>query len=239
MTPKVIHYCWFGHNPLPKSAERCIDSWKKFFPEFEIKRWDECNFDVNLIPYTSQAYSRKKYAFVSDYARFWILFNYGGLYFDTDVEVIAPFDQILSKGSFMGREAGTNGKVAPGLGLGVGPGHQLYKEILDAYSHFHFINEDGSMNQKTVVNYTTEILVKRGLLIEDIEQEIEGITVYPSRVLCPMDSTTGIIRISPETVSIHHYDCSWLDHGTFKWKLHLLKNCINRILFRLHLLHFR
>ena len=235
MISKIIHYCWFGPNPLPKSALRCIDSWKRHFPEYEIRQWDETNFDVDAIPYSSQAYSKGKYAFVSDYARFWILYNHGGLYFDTDVEVIASFDKILSKGAFMGREAGTNGKVAPGLGLGVSLGHPLYKEILDAYSHFHFINADGSMNQKTVVNYTTEILVNRGLEIKDVEQEIDGITFYPARVFCPMDSTTGIVRISPETVSIHHYDCSWLDHGTFKWKLHLLKNFINRLLFKFHL----
>lgn len=235
--PHTIHYCWFGHNPLPKSAQRCIDSWKKFLPEYEIKQWDESNFDVDLIQYTSQAYSRKKYAFVSDYARFWILYNYGGLYFDTDVEVIAPFNHILSKGAFMGREAGANGKVAPGLGLGVSPRHPLYQEILEAYSHFKFINEDGSLNQKTIVNYTTEILVEKGLIMNDVEQIIEGIMIYPTKFFCPMDSTTGIVRITPETVSIHHYDCSWLEHGTLKWKIHLLKNCCNRVLYKLHMSH--
>ena len=235
MIPKVIHYCWFGRKPLPKSAQRCIESWRKFFPGFEIKQWDETNFNVEAIPYISQAYSMNKYAFVSDYARFSILYKYGGIYFDTDVEVIAPFDHILSKGPFMGREAGTNGKVAPGLGLGVEPGHRFYKEMLDYYSNSIFLNEDGTLNQKTIVNYTTEVLVEKGLTMEDIEQEVEGITVYPSVFFCPMDSTTGIVRITPETISIHHYDCSWLDHSTLRWKLHMLKNSFNRFLFMLHL----
>ena len=92
---KVIHYCWFGGKPLPRSAEKCIASWKKFLPEFEIVRWDESNFDVNAIPYTREAYSAGKYAFVSDYARFWILYHNGGLYFDTDGEVINNLDDIL------------------------------------------------------------------------------------------------------------------------------------------------
>lgn len=102
--PKVIHYCWFGGNPLPSLAEKCIASWRKYLPDYEIKRWDESNFDVNIIPYTKQAYEAKKYAFVSDYARFWILYNYGGLYFDTDVEVIRSMDDIIAAGPFMGCE---------------------------------------------------------------------------------------------------------------------------------------
>lgn len=99
--PTVIHYCWFGGKPLPALAVKCIESWKKYLPDYEIKRWDESNFDVNLIPYTQQAYEAKKYAFVSDYARFWILYKYGGLYFDTDVEVIKPMDDLIAAGPFM------------------------------------------------------------------------------------------------------------------------------------------
>ena len=98
MIPKIIDYCWFGGNPLPKSAQKCIKSWKRFFPQYEIKEWNESNFDVNMIPFTQEAYSARKYAFVSDVARFWILLNEGGIYFDTDVEVVAPFDDIISKG---------------------------------------------------------------------------------------------------------------------------------------------
>lgn len=104
MIPKIIHYCWFGRGPLPELAQKCIASWKKYLPDYEIKEWNEDNFDVNIIPYTAEAYQAKKYAFVSDYARFWILYQYGGIYFDTDVEVIRPMDDIISKGNFMGFE---------------------------------------------------------------------------------------------------------------------------------------
>lgn len=104
MIPKIIHYCWFGRGPLPELAQKCITSWKKYLPDYEIKEWNEDNFDVNIIPYTAEAYKAKKYAFVSDYARFWILYKFGGIYFDTDVEVIRPIDDIVERGNFMGFE---------------------------------------------------------------------------------------------------------------------------------------
>lgn len=136
MIPKIIHYCWFGRNPLPPEAEKCIASWRKYLPDYEIKEWNEDNFDVNIIPYTAEAYEVEKYAFVSDYARFWILYKYGGVYFDTDVEVIRPMDDILAKGNFMGFETDPDGKIRnvmsvnPGLGLGVVSGLGLMKKCL-------------------------------------------------------------------------------------------------------------
>ena len=131
MIPKIIHYCWFGRNPLPDSAKKCIESWRKFFPEYEIKEWNEDNFDVHLIPYVEEAYNAKKYAFVSDYARFWILYFYGGVYFDTDVEVIRPMDDILAKGGFMGVQH--DYFLNPGLGMASVAYHQIYKFILYYY----------------------------------------------------------------------------------------------------------
>ena len=123
MIPKIIHYCWFGGNPLPASALKCIESWRKYCPDYEIKEWNESNYDVNKIRYSSQAYQAKKYAFVSDYARFDILYQWGGLYFDTDVEVIRPIDDILAKGAFLGLE--TSETVNPGLGMAVSPNDPL------------------------------------------------------------------------------------------------------------------
>ena len=121
---KVIHYCWFGGKPLPRSAEKCIASWKKFLPEYEIRRWDESNFDVNAIPYTREAYAAGKYAFVSDYARFWSLFHHGGVYFDTDVEIVSPMYDILETGSFLGIETRNSSMITvnPGLGFAASRG---------------------------------------------------------------------------------------------------------------------
>lgn len=166
MIPKVIHYCWFGGNPLPKSAQKCIASWRKYLPDYEIKEWNESNFDVNIIPYTAEAYKAKKYAFVSDYARFWILYKYGGLYFDTDVEVIKNMDDIIANGAFMGLEKKQAGAtpncvgVAPGLGLGVNPGLGLYKELLDVYDDKHLFSAFGKIGG-TIVDITSKIMQKK------------------------------------------------------------------------------
>ena len=234
MIPKIIHYCWFGRNPLPTSAHRCIDSWRKFLPDYEIKEWNEDNFDVNSIPYTQQAYEAKKYAFVSDYARFWILYHEGGLYFDTDVEIIANLDEIIARGPFMGIEQGASfdGKpmVAPGLGLGVEAGHPFYQRMLKTYDSQHFINTDGSHNNMTIVSYTTKELYAYGMKPSEDIQEVEGIWIYPADYFCPMDSTTGIITKTPRTVAIHHYDCSWMNHNSLSFRIHQLKNFIYRMI---------
>lgn len=212
MIPKIIHYCWFGRNALPPLAVKCINSWKKFFPDYEIIEWNEDNFDVNVIPYTQEAYASKKYAFVSDYARFWILYKYGGLYFDTDVEVIRPMDDIIQKGPFMGcetnylKKGATAIAVAPGLGLGVNPGLGLYKEILDLYATLHFI-ENGVLNETTVVQYITEILYKKGLLNVNKIQNCAGVWIYPMEYFCPLHGSK--INFTKNTRSIHHYMASW------------------------------
>lgn len=222
MIPKKIHYCWFGRNPLPKSALKCIASWRKFFPDYEIIEWNEDNFDVNSIPYTAQAYETKKYAFVSDYARFKILYEHGGIYFDTDVEVIKPFDDILAKGPFMGFEIDPkesnsfSGYVAPGLGLGVNPGLGLYAEILALYSELSFYNSDGSLNQETIVIYTSALLVKKGLECTPGIQKVAGVTIYPKEFFNPLDNNTGRLRVTPNTHSIHWYAKTWLNINPFR-----------------------
>ena len=227
MIPKVIHYCWFGGNPLPKSAQKCIASWRKYLPDYEIKEWNESNFDVNIIPYTAEAYKAKKYAFVSDYARFWILYKYGGLYFDTDVEVIKNMDDIIAKGPFMGCEneakvGATPAQlgVAPGLGLGVNPGLGLCGEILEIYKDKHYILPDGSFSTDTVVTITTEFLCKYGMKNTDKVQEIAGVFIYPKEYFCPKDYVTGELKITKNSYCIHWYTASWASpYGRFKHKL--------------------
>ena len=215
MIPKIIHYCWFGRNPLPSLAEKCIASWKKYLPDYEIREWNEDNFDVNIIPYTAEAYRMKKYAFVSDYARFWILYNYGGIYFDTDVEVIRPMDDIIEKGNFMGFETnpqkGHAGSVAPGLGLGVNPGLGLIKEMLNYYEGKHFVFQEKTRNQITVVHIATEILIENGLEDKAGIQKVKDVWVYPKEYFCPINITTGRIHVEQETRTIHHYAGTWID----------------------------
>lgn len=207
MIPKIIHYCWFGGNPLPELAQKCIASWKKYCPDYEIKEWNESNFDLNCCDYVREAYAAKRWAFVSDYARFLILYHEGGLYFDTDVEIIKPINEILEQGPFFGCEKGDG--VAPGLGMAANPGLGMYKEILNFYQHKHFRNEDGVTDTTTIVVYTSGILKSHGWKPEESIQKVEGITIYPPEYFCPMDYRTGELMITPNTYTIHHYSASW------------------------------
>lgn len=212
MIPKIIHYCWFGGNPLPKSAQKCIESWKKYFPEYEIKEWNESNYDVNKTIYTRQAYEAKKYAFVSDYARFDILYTYGGIYFDTDVEVIKSFDDVLKNGAFMGCETDADVEITvnPGLGIAAASGMDLYKDILEAYSSLEFLNSNGTYNTTTIVKYTTDILIKNGLKNLSGIQNICDITIYPKEYFNPLDDVKGKLVKTQNTHSIHWYSKTWL-----------------------------
>ena len=226
MIPKIIHYCWFGCGPLPELAQKCIASWKKYLPDYEIKEWNEDNFDVNIIPYTAEAYKAKKYAFVSDYARFWILYRYGGIYFDTDVEVIRPIDDIIERGNFMGFETdpkpqlkadASEASVAPGLGLGVNPGLGLIKKMLDFYEGRHFEFVPGGIGQLTIVHIATEVLRKAGLKQQQGIQQVDDMWIYPAEYFCPINLKTGRIHVKPNTRTIHHYAGTWQDkHFSFK-----------------------
>lgn len=211
MIPKVIHYCWFGGNPLPEDAKRYIESWKKYCPSYEIREWNESNFDINCCAYVKEAYEAKKWAFVSDYARFFILYKHGGLYFDTDVELIKPIDDIIAQGSFMGLEPQTLVQVAPGLGLGANPGLGLYKEILDKYNIRHFKKNDGSFDFTTVVTFVSDILKEHGFIEVNKIQEVGGIKIYPTDYFCPKNYDTGEMTITANTKSIHHFSASWKD----------------------------
>ena len=217
MIPKIIHYCWFGHNPLPPFAIKCIESWRKFLPEYEIREWNEDNFDVNIIPYTNEAYRLKKYAFVSDYARFWILYNYGGLYFDTDVELIRPIDDIIKRGPFMGVEAGHEGEndliVNPGLGLGCYPNHDFYKKVLDDYALDHFATWNGKYTGNICGRVSNILNADKNKYYVDGLLNVKGIFIYPADYFCPISYYTGECHITDNTRTIHHYTATWKSPG--------------------------
>lgn len=164
---------------------------------------------MNCCTYVKEAYEAKKWAFVSDYARFWILYTYGGIYFDTDVEVIKDMSDIIKNGAFMGCERAD--KCSSGLGLGAESGLGLYKEILENYHKSHFLNSDGSNNYETVVDRITNILKEHGFEECNTIQKIADIMIYPSEYFCPMEYETGKLNVTENSYTIHWYDASWLD----------------------------
>ena len=212
---KIIHYCWFGDASLPESAIKNIDSWKKHFPGYEIRKWDENSFDFSVCSYSREAYNHRKWAFVSDYARFWILYHFGGVYFDTDVEVIRPMDDILDSGPFMGCErvvcddGSSCLKVASGLGMAAEKEMPVYRKILEKYENMHFENPDGTLNFDTVVRIVTEIMKEEGFKGNGGIEIVAGIKIFPPEYFCPLDYYNGNMKITENTRSVHHYDETW------------------------------
>lgn len=204
--PKIIHYCWFGGNELPVSAQKCIETWKKYMPGYTIKRWDESNFNVDIIPYTKEAYKQKLYAFVSDFARFYILNKEGGIYLDTDVELIKPLDCLVDAGPYMGIEEHYH--INPGLGMASLPGMHTLAEILRVYENLSLYREDGSINYDTVVFHITNLMRSKGWTGK--EKEIGGFKILPKEFLCPLDYKSGKLTVSCNTYSIHHYSATWI-----------------------------
>lgn len=222
--PKIIHYCWFGRNPLPPLAEKCIASWRKYLPDYEIKEWNEDNFDVCMNTYIKEAYHIKKYAFVSDFARFYVLYHYGGVYFDVDVEIIKPIDDILAKGPFMGLEKlhgyiynGYLALPAAGLGMAVYPKMEIVAEFLSYYNNRHFISLRGKPKYKTVALIVADVLYAKGAVI-DVNgiTFCEGMYLYPEEYFNPKELPIGTITITDNTRSIHHFAGTWDDRGRIR-----------------------
>ena len=211
--PKVIHYFWFGHNKKPKLIKKCIKSWKKMCPDYKIIEWNEENFDVNMIPYTQEAYAHKKWSFVSDYARLWVIYNYGGFYLDTDVELIKSLDPLRNEKVFFSSE--DNNYVNTGLGFGAVKGCAVVGKLADDYKHRHFINKDGELSLTPCPIIQTDYFKKNlpSFSISDKVASFDGITFYPRDFFCPIDPSTNMINVTENTIGIHHFAASWQKKG--------------------------
>lgn len=205
--PKTIHYCWFGGSPLPEMAKRCIASWKKYCPDYRIIEWNEKNFDINYNNYVREAYEAKKWAFVSDVARLYALVTMGGIYMDTDVEVIKPLDSLRQYEAVSGFESET--RIPTGL-MACREGQELFSEFLGAYRYLHFKKEDGSFDLTTNVKRITDSCLKYGLSLDNKTQTIRGFTLLPYDYLCPKNCETLEMHVTEHTLCIHHFDGSWL-----------------------------
>lgn len=208
--PKIIHYCWFGPKKMPKLVNKCIKSWKKYFPGYEFILWNESNFDVSQNLYVKQAYDAKKYAFVTDYVRLYALYNYGGIYMDTDVEILKSMDSFLTHSAFTGSE---NEKWVQTAVMGAKKNHPWIERLLKYYNDATFINEDGSYNMRTNVNIITEIT--RNEYNWKAEKHIQVIKddlyIYPAEYFCPYNWQTKKMNLSKNSYSIHHFNGSWLN----------------------------
>lgn len=223
--PQIIHYCWFGGNPKSAKIEQCIASWRQYFPDWEFIEWNETNFDVSCNLYVRQAYATKKWAFVSDYCRFWALEKYGGLYFDTDVEVIRSFDDLLDNEGFAGFETET--QVAPGLVLYTRePNHPVIRKTREWYDQARFLDDNGERIRINVCGIFSNILSEYAFVPNGQLQTCGGITLYPKDYFCPFDDATGLLHKTENTYSIHWYDKSWMSKGR------ILRNRCTRILHR-------
>lgn len=214
MIPKVIHYCWFGRNPIPQKLQRCIDSWKRVMPDYEIRLWNEDNYDITKCAYMKEAYEARKWAFVADYARLDILYKYGGINLDTDVEVLKRFDDLLELEGFCGFELDKKKKVCNvGLGLGCIIGQKMIGIIRNHYHTLHFAKSDSSIDTTPIPVIVTRILSQYGLKVSGERQTVNGLTVFPVEYFCPMNPCTGEFNITPRTYSIHHYSATWLSEA--------------------------
>ena len=207
--PKVIHYCWFGGNEIPEHDRKCIESWKKFCPDYEIIQWNEENYDLNKAPlYVRQAYEAKKWAFVTDYVRLEVVYDHGGIYMDTDVELLKNLDSLLDCNAYFGFEDGRN--IATGLGFGAAQRCPVLKDMMADYEDIPFVRPDGSMDMKPCPQRNTEVLLRRGLQQDDSRQVLDGgILILPTAYMCPMSYADGKIRLGKNAYSIHHYHDSW------------------------------
>lgn len=212
MIPKVIHYCWFGRGKMPQLARYCIASWKKYLTDYELHLWNEDNFDVTSNLYTKEAYESRKFAFVTDYVRLFALYNFGGIYMDTDVEVLKDLDRFLDLPAFSGFESDTD--IPTGI-MAAEKNSEWVKNQLEYYTDKHFIKPDGSLDTTTNVTIISEIMRKNGFLFNDTKQDYHGlITIFPKDYFCPKSYKTGKIELTENSYCIHHFATSW--HSPYK-----------------------
>lgn len=210
MIPRIIHYCWFGDDPIPKVYKKYMATWRKYCPEYKIIKWTEHNYDVEKIAYVSEAFKARKFAFASDVARLDIIYKYGGIYLDTDVELLQSLNSLLKYHAFVGLEDNTY--VNTGLGFGAERGNKIIKDLLELYKKRHFIC-NGKLNTTTTLLILNTYFKNQILLPCKHLQTLYNMVILPSEYLAPKSFNTGKINITKNTISIHHYSSSWVDNN--------------------------
>ncbi|MCR5484737.1 MAG: glycosyl transferase [Clostridiales bacterium] len=207
MIPKTVHYCWFGRGEKPKLVKKCIETWKKYLPDYALTEWNEDNFDINSNLFVKQAYEHKNFAFVSDFVRAKALYENGGVYLDTDVEVLKGLDRFLSDKMFVGFE---EKNFVGTCVMGAEKGSPILLEYTAHYEGIPYVSDDGEIYKKTNVLLLTEMLEKKGLKRDDSFQTVDGVSVYPRTFFSPYDYINGVSYITDESCTIHHFAQLWL-----------------------------
>ena len=207
MIPRKIHYCWFGGKPLPTEAKKCIDSWKKYCPDYEIIEWNEKNYNLNKNQYVKYTYENKKYAFLTDYVRLDIIYNEGGIYLDTDVELLKPLDDLLDCDLYLGME--TPGKVNTGQGFGAVKENSFIRQNMQFYENYNYLDNKGNFKKIICVEVTSKLLKDIGLTENNEKQKLNNIIIYPTDYFCPLKLGTNKLKVTKNSYSIHHFSGSW------------------------------
>lgn len=225
LIPKIIHHTWFGKDPYPKIVRKCIASWKKYLPDYEIITWTSDNFDMDICPWVRESYEAKKYAFTADYARFYLLSKYGGLYLDADVEVLKCLDPLMNQQGFVGRlSSPLPYESLGGAVVGSEKGHHIFQELVDEYNAVHFVSDTGVPNIFMTESYMMcNVFSRHGLVLSNCLQVIDGITVYPYECF-PWTTAEGIFHPLTSAYTLHHPYGSWLSPATSFEKLLLWGN---------------
>lgn len=207
--PKIIHYCWFGGKPIPNKYKKWMNSWKKYCPDYEIIEWNESNYDVTKNQYMHDAYKNEKWGFVPDYARLDIIYQYGGIYLDVDVELVQSLDELRYQEGFVGFEDQT--EVNFGSGFGAAKGNRIIRELRDEYDRRKFVNEDGSLNLLSSPFIQTEYFLKKGLVQNGEYQKLDGFSIYPEKMFSSKSLFSRRVKMTEYTKAIHHFDATWKD----------------------------
>lgn len=205
--PKIIHYCWFGPNEIPDEQKEYIEGWHHICPDYKIMKWDESNYDVHKNRYMSEAYKNGKWGFVPDYARLDILYRYGGIYLDTDVEIIKPFDDMLNDDAFIG--FGSYDVINAGAGIGAAAGNEMIRELRDYYDETAFVRNDGKLDMRPCTDHQYSVLKRYNVRLNNTQQNIKGLIIYPMEVLSPLGVLNVVDKNSVHTHSIHRITASW------------------------------
>ena len=236
MIPRIIHYCWFGRGPMPELALKCIESWHRYMPDYEYKLWNEDNFDISCNQYVKEAYEARKFAFVTDYVRLYALYTEGGIYMDTDVEVLKPYDDLLSLPAFTGYEGSKTYPPVTGTMASEAEGEWV-KEQLAAYDDAHFVNPDGSLDLTTNTTRISAIMRQGGFVQDGKKQVYKGMHIFPVEYFCPRQ-TTGEVLITSDTYCDHHFMGTWDETKKRGFLLRMLgqKNMIRLIKLKRNIL---